>query len=275
VKYLFLNYRRNKDKPKYLFLNYRRNKDKPKYLFLNYRRNEDEAKYLFLNYQRNEDEVKYLFPNYQRNEDEKKQSICSSTIKGTKTKRSIRSSTIEGSKTKRSIRSLTIDDLPLLVFSVRSETVCTGYLRIKISITFLRYDTCSTVMGKEGLSLAITCSEYPTYHLLHRYVSFVVGSKDIMKQFKIVKLLSIPPGSIAVLFMVLALSTPGQGWGGGSNTCLNAPAGNAVVSWFVKEILQVKLPIIFNQSFRTGKWDVGACDACCFSMFYRYTSQHK
>jgi hypothetical protein len=42
-------------------------------------------------------------------------------------------------------------------------------------------------------------------------------------------------------------------------------ASNAVVSWFVKEILQIKLLIIFNpserrprreQSFRTDKWDV-------------------
>jgi hypothetical protein len=62
-----------------------------------------------------------------------------------------------------------------------------------------------------------------------------------VNKFKILKLFSIPPGLIAVLVMVLALSTPGQGWGGGSNTCLNTPASNAVVSWFVKEILQVKL----------------------------------
>jgi hypothetical protein len=101
--------------------------------------------------------------------------------------------------------------------------------------------------GKERLSLAITSSENPTYHLLY---SFVSGSKDIMKQFNICKLFSIPPGLIAVIVMVLALSTPGQGWGGGSNTCLNTPAGNAVVSWFVKEIMQINLLIIFNESER-------------------------
>ncbi len=67
-----------------------------------------------------------------------------------------------------------------------------------------------------------------------------------MKQFKIFKLFSIPPGLIAVLVMVLALSTPGHGWGGGSNTCLNTPAGNAVVSWIVKKVLLVKLLIIVN-----------------------------
>jgi hypothetical protein len=74
---LFLNYSRNKDKPKYLFLNYQRNEDEAKYLFLNYRRNEDEAKYLFLNYRRNEDEGKYLFLNYRRSEYE---AMYSSTI---------------------------------------------------------------------------------------------------------------------------------------------------------------------------------------------------
>ena len=40
-----------------------------------------------------------------------------------------------------------------------------------------------------------------------------------------------PPGLIAVLLVVLALSTPGQGWGGGLlGACKNTPACTDVVS---------------------------------------------
>jgi hypothetical protein len=73
-----LKYQTDKEILIYLFLNNRRNEDKPKYLFLNHRRNEDKLMHSSLNYERKEKNQMYLFLNYRRNE--KIKSVGSSTI---------------------------------------------------------------------------------------------------------------------------------------------------------------------------------------------------
>ncbi len=43
-----------------------------------------------------------------------------------------------------------ITELQYILFSKRSETDCTACSRIQISMTYVRYDSCSTVIGKKG-----------------------------------------------------------------------------------------------------------------------------